>query len=178
MCDQDFKVYDKVTVSFCAEAVRISATKALVQVGVTQCSQDPKVRTFLTYGYCYTSIMKQESLLDVAARVARNPYLFSLRTTWSDDKSPEALQEFKHKTLAYEKSLDAHEYGPSEGWETVHAYHEVVEGVRKLVEVQVAETCGTWYYRTKGSSSDGVYDDPQPTREAAVLKAQSISDDA
>lgn len=172
MPSEEFKTYDQVNVTITAEAALYNPIQAIVQIQIVQTS--PGQRVILNSGYCFVSILSGETLADVAALVARNPYQQSLETSWRDDRSEKGPQEYHRKSNAYEDTINAHDFGPSEGWETVHDYHETYEGVKRLVEVQVAETHGAWYYRTKGATND-VFNDPQPTREKAIAKARSIN---
>jgi hypothetical protein len=167
------QVSSEVAVSFTAEAIRTKESQAIVRIQVVQIHIDDEEEIPLNDGYCFADIREGESLTELAARVARNPFTKSLATTWSDDKSDTAIRDYTIKSNTYESASDAHDIGPTEGWETVHDYHEG----DTLVEVQVAETYGAWYYRTKEPNGDvSVYDDPQATREDAVNEARSVGE--
>lgn len=168
-----FQVTSEVSVSFTTEAIRFSKNRAIVRIQVTQMADPEDDGTSINSGYCYADIDADESLSEVAARVARNPYTKALGTTWEDDRSTEGIRAYYVKSNDYEMASAAHELGPMDNWETVHTY---VEG-SELVAVQVAETYGAWYYRTEGSSNDGVYDEFFGTREEAVLAAHEVKGD-
>ncbi len=172
MANPEFQVSAEVTVSFTAEAVRTKESQAIVRIQVLQTQVDDDEEIPLNDGYCFADIQEGESLTELAARVARNPFTKSLATTWSDDKDDTAIRDYAIKADVYESASTAHEIGPTDGWETVHNYHEG----DTLVEVQVAETHGAWYYRTQGTSEDGVWDDPQATREEAVNNARKVGE--
>lgn len=166
------QVSAEVAVSFTAEAIRTKESQAIVRIQVVQIHIDDDEEIPLNDGYCFADIREGESLTELAARVARNPFTKSLATTWSDDKADTAIRDYTIKSNTYESASAAHDIGPTEGWETIHDYHEG----DTLVEVQVAETHGAWYYRTKGAEDDGMWDDPQATREDAVNEALRVGE--
>jgi hypothetical protein len=173
MANPEFQVSAEVSVSFTAEAVRTKESQAIVRIQVVQTHIDDNEEIILNDGYCFADIQEDESMTELAARVARNPFMTFLSTSWSDDKSDTAIRDYDIKSKAYESASTAHEIGPTDGWETVHEY---ANGDNK-VEVQVAETCGAWYYRTQGSEDDGVYDEPLATRDEAVDSAKKVGND-